>query len=250
MFFVSNVEHSNGTLLTMNTQEQQSKITRLTLAPQPQPVEHKPGEPDWIPPLFRLVLESFTITAQTGEPTGAAYQGVVFGFLRANNPHLQVEIDMVRTRSTRLQRVGDIDCWEGSRLAISAKVKQLTLRTNAVPDLEGFAHETGKRGTLGMVIALAYADGVRDDIEALGLKALDRHDLLHIVELWDPLKQRTAVQSFIYYAQHVEKNSSLSDRLQDFLAQAENAAKTVHTTANPVPIEKPTPPGTTKNKKQ
>jgi len=46
---------------------------------------------------------------------------MVFGFLRADNPHLQIEIDKVRTGSKRLQRVGDIDGWEGARLAISAE---------------------------------------------------------------------------------------------------------------------------------
>lgn len=189
------------------------------------------------PPLFRIVLESFNITAQKGEPTGAGYQGIVFGFLRADNPHLQVEIDKVRTGSKRLQRVSDIDCWEGSRLAISAEVKQFTLKTGAVPDLEGFANATGKRGALGMVIALAFDEGVRDEIEALGLKALDKDDLLGIVELWDPLKQRTAVQSFIYYAQHVEKNSFLTDRLKAFLKQAEKAAEKVATPIDAVSAE-------------
>ena len=104
--------------------------------------EFDPGSVQTDPPLFRIVLESFSITSQKGEPTGAGYQGIVFGFLRADNPHLQVEIDKVRTGSKRLQRVGDIDCWEGSRLAISAEVKQLILKPDAVADIEGFANAT------------------------------------------------------------------------------------------------------------
>jgi hypothetical protein len=40
------------------------------------------------PPLFRLLLEGFDMTAQKGEPTGAAFQGIVFGFLRAEHLHL------------------------------------------------------------------------------------------------------------------------------------------------------------------
>jgi hypothetical protein len=201
------------------------------------------------PPLFRLVLENFPITAQKGEPTGAAYQGIVFGFLRADNSHLQVEINSVRTGSKRLQRVGDIDCWEGARLAISAEVKQLVLKSSAVPDLEGFANETGKRGALGMIVALGFEDTVREEIAALGLKALDQNDLLRIVELWDPLKQRTAVKSFVYYVRHVEKNSSLTDRLDAFLDRAEKAAAKTATSIDAVPIEdtKPSPP--VKNKK-
>lgn len=168
------------------------------------------------PPLFRLLLESFEMTAQKGEPTGAAFQGIVFGFLRADNPHLQIEIDKVRTGSKRLQRVGDIDGWEGARLAISAEVKQFEIKEEDVPDLEAFANETGRRGALGLVAALGFRDGVRDLIENIGVKPLDTDDLLRIVELWDPLKQRTAVASLVYYASHVEKNSTLTGRIEDF----------------------------------
>jgi hypothetical protein len=172
------------------------------------------------PPLFRLVLENFDVTRKRGEPTGAAFQGIVFGFLRADKPHLQVEIDKVRTGSRRLQRVGDIDGWEGARLAISAEVKQLILKPNDVPDLEAFANETGRRGALGAVFALGFDSGVRDAIEGLGVKALDIHNMVRIVELWDPLKQRTAVTSLVYYVRHVEKNSALADRLAAFLDAA------------------------------
>jgi hypothetical protein len=133
--------------------------------------------------------------------------------------------------------VGDIDCWEGSRLAISAEVKQFTLNADAVSDLEGFANATGKRGALSLVIALAFDEGVRAKIEALGLKALDRNDLLKIVELWDPLKQRTAVKSLVYCFQHVEKNSSLTDRIKAFLEKAEKAAARVATSVDAIPIE-------------
>jgi hypothetical protein len=172
------------------------------------------------PPLFRLLLEGFEMTAQKGEPTGAAFQGIVFGFLRADNPHLQIEIDKVRTGSKRLQRVADVDGWEGARLAISAEVKQYTLKGDDVSDLEGFANETGRRAAIGLVVALEFEEGVRPAIEALGLKPLDIDQMLAIVELWDPLKQRTATNSFVYYARHVEKNASLAGRIETFLKEA------------------------------
>ncbi len=168
------------------------------------------------PALFRLLLESFDLTARKNEPTGAAFQGIVFGFLRADNPHLQIEIDKVRTGSKRLQRVGDIDGWDGAQLAISAEVKQFELKPDDVVDLEAFANATGIRGTLGIVVAKSFKAEARKMIQQLGLKALDADDLLRIVELWDPLKQRTAVSSLIYYARHVEKNSSLATRIDDF----------------------------------
>lgn len=183
-----------------------------------------PGSVKVDPPLFRAFLESFDLTAQKGEASGAAFQGAVFGFLRADNPHLQIEIDKVRTGSKRLQRVADIDGWEGSRLAISAEVKQFEIKPDDVPDLEAFANETGRRGALGLVVALGFLEDARDLVLATGVKALDRQDLLRIVELWDPLKQRTAVSSLIYYARHVEKSSSLGDRLEAFFEAVRHQA--------------------------
>ena len=182
--------------------------------------EFDPNSVEVEPPLFRLLLESFDMTAQKGELTGASFQGIVFGFLRADNPHLQIEIEKVRTGSKRLQRVGDVDAWEGGRLAISAEVKQYEIAASDLPNLASFANETGRRGALGILAALKFQAGARDAIEAAGLIPLDRLDMLKIVELWDPVKQRTAVTSFTYYAQHVEKNASLKERLSAFLLTA------------------------------
>jgi hypothetical protein len=175
------------------------------------------------PPLFRMILEFFDLTAHKGEPTGASYQGIIFGFLRADNPHLQLEISSVRTGSKRLQRIGDIDAWDGARLAISAEVKQYLLNADDIAKLQNFANDVTKRGSLGIVAALQFADGVRTTIEELELRALSIDDLIRIVDLWDPLKQRVAVSSLNYYFRHVEKNSSLFKRLEKFLEKAGKA---------------------------
>lgn len=172
------------------------------------------------PPLFEAILDGFDLTKHPGEKTGAAYQGLVFGFLRADNPHLQVEIDKVRTGSKRLQRVGDVDGWEGARLAITAEVKQFILKDQHVEPLTAFAGEANARGAIGLVCSLGFEEGVRERMEDLGVRALDIDDLRDIVSLWDPMKQRTAVASMTYYVKHVEKNSALSDRLDAFLADA------------------------------
>lgn len=188
--------------------------------------EFDPSSIEHEPPLFQLIIENFELTARKGEPTGAAYQGLVFGFLRADNPHLQVEIDKVRTGSRRRQRVGDIDAWEGRRLAITAEVKQLQLVMDKVSDLEKFANDATRRGAIGMVVALSFADGAREAIAGLGVHALDLNDMLHIVELWDPMKQRTAIASMIYFAEHVERNTVLAERLSEFLHEQQQHWKT------------------------
>jgi len=196
-----------------------SRVAEFVLATLPSQA-FDPSSVKTEPALFQLVVDGFDVSAQKGEPTGAPFQGIIFGFLRADNPHLQIEIDKVRTGSKRLQRVADIDGWEGSRLAISAEVKQSQLRPEDVPDLEAFANDTGRRGALGIVAALGFQAGVRELLEGMGLRALDSEDLLRIVELWDPLKQRTAVASLMYYVTHVEKNAALTKRLTAFLETA------------------------------
>jgi hypothetical protein len=92
-----------------------------------------------------------------------------------------------------------------------------------------------------LVVAIGFEAGVREEIEALGVKTLDRDDLLRIVELWDPFKQRTAVQSLVYYVQHVEKNSSLIRRVGTFLEQAQEAAQHATTPLDAVSIEESPP---------
>jgi len=172
------------------------------------------------PPLFRLLLENFDMAAREGEPTGAAFQGLVFGFLRADNPHLQIEIDKARTGSKRLQRIGDVDGWEGGRLAITAEVKQYQLKEADIADLAGFSAAAAQRGALALVAALGFLPGAREAVRALPAIPLEVADLLRIVELWDPFKQRVAVQSFVYYARHVEKSYALAARVDAFLEAA------------------------------
>jgi hypothetical protein len=152
--------------------------------------EFDPASIEIEPPLVRLILEMFDLTATKGEPTGASFQGLVFGFVRADNPHLQVEIEKVRTGSKRLQRVGDVDAWEGARLAISVEAKQFEVKKDDIPDLEGFANQVGRRGAVGIVAALDFEEGVEDRLRGLGLITLDRGRMLQIVSLWDPVKQR------------------------------------------------------------
>ncbi len=167
--------------------------------------EIDPTSIDIDPPLFRLVLQGFDLSKRKNEPTGAALQGIVFGFLRADNPHLQIEVDKVRTGSKRLQRVGDVDGWDGGRLAISAEVKQYTLSGKNAIKFAEFANRVSRQGGIGIIAALGFSTVMRQKIEDLGLICLDPDTILNILALWDSVKQRIAVTSFFYYVRHVEK---------------------------------------------
>jgi hypothetical protein len=172
------------------------------------------------PPIFRMLLQDFGFRDRArGETTGAAFQAVVFGYIRADAPHLQVEARKVRTGSARLEGIGDIDAWEGDQLVISAEVKASTVDETIVSNLDFFSAEVRQRGALGMVVADEFRDGARDVVERLGVIPLSRHDLIRIVTLWDPLKQRAALNAFQWVVVHREQNGPLIKRVSDFLTR-------------------------------
>jgi hypothetical protein len=170
------------------------------------------------PPIFKWLLDEFELGARAkGEPTGAAFQALVFGYIRADAPHLQVEARKARAGSARTKGIGDIDAWEGDRLVISAEVKHFVVGGGNVGDFTHFAANVTERAALGLIIAEDFQDGVRERIESLGLHPLSRTDVLRIVSLWDPLKQRAALNAFQWVVVHKEQNSGLIDRVQEFL---------------------------------
>lgn len=184
------------------------------------PVVFDPSSVHVDPPVFKSLLEDFDFRARAkGEPTGAAFQAMVFGFIRADAPHLQVEARKVRTGSARLGGIGDIDAWEGDRLIISAEVKHFILAADDAKSFEHFSHEVRQRAALGMVVAEEFQEDARDAFEALGLVALSPKDLLAIVRLWDPLKQRAALNAFHWSIARKEQSPGLMDRFDAFLIE-------------------------------
>lgn len=170
------------------------------------------------PPIFKWLLDEFDFNDRArGEPTGAAFQAMVFGYLRADSPHLQVEARKARAGSARTKGIGDIDAWEGDRLVISAEVKHFVVGEGHLGEFTHFAAAITERAALGMIIAEDFVDGVREQIEALGVHPLSLKDLLRVVSLWDPVKQRAALNAFQWVVVHKEQNSGLIDRVQEFL---------------------------------
>src|SRR3546814_8376831 len=61
------------------------------------------------PPIFKWLLDEFDFGARAkGEPTGAAFQAMVFGYIRADAPHLQVKARKARAGSARTKGMGEI----------------------------------------------------------------------------------------------------------------------------------------------
>lgn len=182
------------------------------------------------PPIFHTLVEQFPWDARRGsEKTGAAFQAMVFAFIRADAPHLQVETRRVRTGSSRVKGIGDVDAWEGRRLAISAEVKHYRFTATDVDGIKKFIGKVQERGAMGLVVATSFEANAVDLISAQGLRAVDLADVSRIVALWDPLKQRAALNAFEYAIWQKELSIDLGERLDEFLiAQGYRSASPLH----------------------
>ena len=105
----------------------------------------------------------------------------------------------------------------GIELVISAEVKHYVVGDGNLGDFTHFAANVTERAALGLIVAEDFQEGIRERIAELGLHPLCRADVLRIVSLWDPLKQRAALNAFQWVVVHKEQNSGLIDRVQQFL---------------------------------
>ncbi|MGN7161939.1 restriction endonuclease, SacI family [Sphingomonas sp. SAFR-052] len=172
------------------------------------------------PPIFRILIEKFGWTERRGrEPTGAAFQALVFAYIRADAPHLQVETRKVRTGGARVKGIGDIDAFEGERLTISAEVKAFRFAQDDLEHTEHFITESLQRGALGLIVAIGFVDGVANMVRDRGVIPVTPEDLLRTVALWDPVKQRAALNAFEWAIVHKEQSPDLIGRYRDFLEE-------------------------------
>jgi hypothetical protein len=171
---------------------------------------------------FSRLLRDFPLTAGKGEKPGAAFQGIVFAYIRADAPHLFLEVAKVGAGSKRLQRVGDIDGWQGERLVITVECKSYDVDLKEAFAMDAFLGEAQKRKALATVAALAFDEDAGSHLATRGAKLLHLGRLRDLVDLWDPLKQQAAYEGFAYYAHHVEQNDALMKRLAHFAARLES----------------------------
>lgn len=170
------------------------------------------------PPIFHRLLQEFKWHDRRGsEKTGAAFQAMVFAFIRADAPHLQVETRRVRTGSARVSGIGDVDAWEGRKLTISAEVKHYRFTASDVTAIKKFISKVQERGALGLVVASDFDPEAVKLIEEQQLRAVSLSHVTRIVSLWDPLKQRAALNAFEYAIWQKELSVDLGERLDEFL---------------------------------
>ena len=172
------------------------------------------------PRLFPAVVAEYPRAAVEGENAGALFQGIAYGYFKADRPHLSLVVDKVRTGSSRQRRLGDIDGYRGLDVEFSAEVKDLHLTNgNRERELGSFVELVRRDGILGIAFAHEIDADVREELAEAGVRALSQEDLLREVARWDWYKQDAALLGLLHYLAHVEQNPGAAQRLLAFLGQ-------------------------------
>ena len=169
--------------------------------------------------LFELIVSTFSRSAK-GENGGTAFQGMAYGFFKADRPHVSIIAAKVRTGSSRQKRIGDIDCYLGLDLELSVEVKDLEIkRANLSKELGAFQNQIDGSGILGIALVDKISPKVCDGLLKKGVVAITTADILATVRTWDWPKQNAAVNGMLHFLSHIEQNPKATTRLLAFIRE-------------------------------
>ena len=168
---------------------------------------------------FEKVLADFD--THSAPPGGALFQGLVFGFFRADSPNLTLESHQVNTGSSRVDMPGDVAGFRGDEVELAVEVKDLPITVDQVESiLVDFLEDLVEMpNTTAVVVAESVDEASRDRLVKSNVIALSRDDLRERVVTWDLPKQQEALRGAIYYLSRIQKKGQLVDRLIGFLAE-------------------------------
>ena len=171
-------------------------------------------------PRVRLFEEIIRHYPRSGpdENSGMAFQGIAYGYVKADRPHLSLIVDKVRTGSAKQRRFGDVDGYFGLDLEVSVEVKDDPITTkNFATELGQFLRDVANHRVQGLAIVKSIDGTSREMLSAKGVHAVSEDELLRTVEKWDWRKQDAAVNGFLHFVAHVEQNPRAVRRLLDFI---------------------------------
>jgi len=169
------------------------------------------------PKPFEAILRKYERSAPD-EEGGLTYQAWSYGYVKATWPHLSLEASKVRTGSSRQNRYGDIDGYQGPDLMVSVEVKDLPIDGSNVESELGSMMELAENATTIVVaICRSASDEAIDTLEASGVKVLTDDRLEERLELWDYHKQNRALQGMAHYLSNVEEDPGAVQRLLEFI---------------------------------
>lgn len=168
---------------------------------------------------FELVLDQFL--TQGANPGGALFQGLVYGYFRADSPNLTLESHSVNTGSGRADMIGDVAGFRGDEVELAVEVKDHAISSvNVDSVLTDFLEDLVHAPNATAVVAAAEVDEeARKHLAEVNVIALSRDDLRERVITWDLPKQQEAIRGALYYLSRIQKNTALGDRLTRFLVE-------------------------------
>lgn len=172
------------------------------------------------PRLFPQVVEEYRRDGVKGEKGGSVFQGIAYGYFKADRPHLSVEARGSRTGSSRLSRIGDVEGYYGASVEFTAEVKDLVVTEDAFgKELEAFVGEVERSNLRGIVVARDVDEAVEAMLDERGVYLLTQADLLDQLDLWDYAKQDVALYGLLHYLSHVERSQGATQRLLRFVEE-------------------------------
>jgi hypothetical protein len=163
---------------------------------------------------FELVLAS--IPTASSRP-GSVWQGLCFGYLRADSPNLQLESSRAQTGSRRSGLLGDVDGFVSDRVALAAECKDMTLGNDWREELTEFLAQVSRvPGTLAIVMCAAVTEDARSEITDAGLIVLTREQMRQTAAVWDEPKQWSALQSLFYFLRRIQKSEAILAQIRQW----------------------------------
>lgn len=166
---------------------------------------------------FEYVLANFD--THNARPGGALFQGLVFGYFRADSPNLTLESHAVNTGSSRADMPGDVAGFRGGEVELAVEVKDYGIPIEDVENiLVDFLEDlTDAPNATAVVVADSVDQESRDRLSESNIIALGRDDLRARVITWDLPKQQEALRGALYYLGRIQKSTALVKRLTEFL---------------------------------
>ena len=167
--------------------------------------------------IFPLVVEEY-LRGVKGENGGVVYQGIAYGYFKADRPHLSVVAHGSKTGGSRANMIGDVEGYYGASLEFTAEVKDLDLTgANVEKELRAFVTKVGLRNVRGIVVAKSFNDDAAAILASGNVFMVSQEDLMSQIDLWDYAKQDVALNGLLHYLSHVESSVAATSRLAGFI---------------------------------
>lgn len=170
------------------------------------------------PRLFEQVIADYPRSATGSENAGMVMQGIAYGYLKADRPHLSLVVDKSRTGSAKQRRFGDVDGYYGLDLEVSVEVKDDSVTAARVEtELGQFARDVHHHRVQGLAFVTSVEPEARDWLARFGVAVQDVQTTLDRVRSWDWRKQDDAVHGLLHFLAHVEQKPEAVTRLLMFI---------------------------------